>query len=44
MVKLAVWMFFSGRYVSVGRAVAAWAPFVVIVTFIVLLRIFLGGK
>lgn len=44
MVKLAVWMFFCGRYVSVGRAIATWAPFVIIVAAIVLLRVFLGGK
>jgi hypothetical protein len=41
MIKLAAWLFFAGRYVSVGRAVQTWLPFVLIVAFVVLMKVLL---
>jgi len=41
MIKLAAWLFFAGRYVSVGRAVQTWLPFLLIVTFVVLMKVLL---
>ena len=40
MVKLAAWMFFAGKFVNVGRTIATFLPFALIVAVIVLLRVF----
>lgn len=32
MVRLAVWMFFCGKYVSFGRALLTWLPFLIILS------------
>ncbi len=44
MVRLAAWVFFSGRYVSVGRALQTWLPFILIVTLVALVSIFSSKK
>lgn len=37
MVRLAAWMFFCGSYVSIGRAVKTWLPFIVLLGICVLI-------
>lgn len=34
MIWLCFWMFACGKYVSVGRAIASWLPFCIILTII----------
>lgn len=41
MVTLAAWLLFSGRFVSFGRALQTWLPFLLIVLCIVLMRVFI---
>eukprot|EP01032_Pedospumella_encystans_P010245 gene10245-11995_t len=42
MVKIGVWMFFFGKFVSLGAFVKSYAPFVIIVTIIAVLSGVLG--
>ena len=38
MVTLCFWMLFSGKWVSFGRFLQTWAPFLVIVAIIVIVK------
>jgi prepilin signal peptidase PulO-like enzyme (type II secretory pathway) len=37
MVKLAAWMFFAGRFVSVGRTISSFLPFAIFLTLVIVL-------
>jgi hypothetical protein len=38
MVVLALWMFVSGRYVSVGGFIKTWAPSAIILTIVLVIK------
>ena len=44
MVGLAAWVFFSGRHVSAGRALALWLPSIIVAALVLALYFGLGSS
>lgn len=42
MIRLAIWMFFCGKYVSIPRALKTWLPFIIILLICTFLSLYIN--